>query len=217
MAPETEPATVDRGRFITLEGGEGAGKSTQVTRLAAALRAAGRDVVETREPGGCPGAEQIRELLIHGAPGRWDPVTETLLHFAARRQHWREVIEPALVEGRWVISDRFADSTLAYQSYGQGVAPDDVARLYEITIGARQPDLTLILDLPVATGLARAKARGGGARYETMDADFHHRLRNGFLAIAEADPARCLVIDADREIDAVAEAVLAGVHARLGR
>lgn len=206
-----------RGRFITFEGGEGAGKSTQVERLAAALREAGHDVLETREPGGCPGAEQIRDLLIHGAPGRWDAMTETLLHFAARRQHWCEVIRPALEAGRWVISDRFADSTLAYQSYGQGIDPGDVAQLYTITVGARNPDLTVILDLPVEAGLARAAARGdGGARYETMEPDFHHRLRKGFLAIAEAEPQRCLVIDADRDIETVAQAVLTAVRQRLG-
>ncbi len=206
-----------RGRFITFEGGEGAGKSTQVERLAAALRAGGREVLETREPGGCPGAEQIRDLLIHGAPGRWDPVTETLLHFAARRQHWSDVIKPALDQGRWVVSDRFADSTLAYQSHGQGVDPDIVARLYEITVGTAKPDLTVILDLPVEAGLARAAARGdGGERYEAMGPDFHHRLRNGFLAIAEAEPARCIVIDADRDIAAVGQAVLTAARARLG-
>ena len=204
------------GRFITFEGGEGAGKSTQVERLAAALRAEGRDVLTTREPGGCPGAEQIRELLIHGAPGRWDALAETLLHFAARRQHWCEVIAPALGEGRWVVSDRFADSTLAYQSYGQGVDAGDVAQLYEIAVGARKPDLTIILDIPVETGLARAGARGGGARYEAMGPDFHHRLRNGFLAIAESEPARCQVIDADRDVEAVAGAVLTAVRSRLG-
>lgn len=205
-----------RARFITFEGGEGAGKSTQVARLADALRAEGREVLATREPGGCPGAEQIRELLVHGAPGRWDPVSETLLHFAARRQHWCDVIGPALDEGRWVISDRFADSTLAYQSYGQGVDPVSVAQLYEITIGSHKPDVTIILDLPVETGLARAGARGGGARYEAMGLDFHHRLRNGFLAIAEAEPSRCQVIDAEGDVESVAAAVLAATRARLG-
>jgi len=206
-----------RGRFITFEGGEGAGKSTQCGLLVAALESAGIAVLATREPGGCAGAEQIRELLIHGPAGRWDPITETLLHFAARREHWAKVIRPALDEGRWVVSDRFADSTLAYQSHGQGVDPDSVAALYALTVGAEKPDLTLLLDLPVEEGLARASRRGeGGRRYEAMDPSFHQRLRAGFLAIAEAEPERCRVIDATRAPAEVHRAVRDAVAARLG-
>ena len=204
------------GRFITFEGGEGAGKSTHVRLLAEALRAAGLGVVETREPGGSPGAEQIRELLIHGEVARWDAMTEALLHFAARRDHVTRVIQPALASGDWVLSDRFADSTMAYQGYGHGLAREAIEQLYELTVGALTPDLTVVLDLPVGEGLRRAKARSdGGTRYERMDQAFHERLRRGFLAIAERDPGRCLVIDAGQPIDAVHQAVKTAVGARL--
>ena len=204
------------GRFITFEGGEGAGKSTHVRLLADALRGAGLGVVETREPGGSPGAEQIRELLIHGEAARWDAMTEALLHFAARRDHVARVIRPALASGDWVLCDRFADSTMAYQGYGHGLAPEAIEQLYALTVGALAPDLTVILDLPVGEGLRRAETRkGGGTRYERMDRAFHERLRSGFLAIAERDPERCLVIDASLPIDAVHQAAKEAVNARL--
>ncbi len=204
------------GRFITFEGGEGAGKSTHVRLLAEALRAAGLGVVETREPGGSPGAEQIRELLIHGEVARWDAMTEALLHFAARRDHVTRVIQPTLASGDWVLCDRFADSTMAYQGYGHGLGRAAIEQLYELTVGALTPDLTVVLDLPVGEGLRRAKARSdGGTRYERMDQAFHERLRRGFLAIAERDPGRCLVIDAGQPIDAVHQAVKTAVGARL--
>lgn len=205
------------GRFITFEGGEGAGKSTQLSLLAEALRGLVLDPLETREPGGSPGAEEIRELLIHGAPGRWDPVSETLLHFAARREHWQRVIAPALDAGRWVLCDRFADSTLAYQGHGQGVPAESVAALYALTVGARQPDLTLVLDLPVDLGLARTRDRdNGGQRYEAMDREFHERLRAGFLAIARAEPKRCVVIDARDAVETVHRRVLDALEACFG-
>lgn len=204
------------GKFITLEGGEGSGKSTQVKALAAALRDSGREVVETREPGGSPGAEAIRELLIHGESDRWDAVSETLLHFAARRDHLRRVIWPALNEGSWVISDRFADSTLAYQGYGLQLGADFVRRIYDLTVGDFRPDLTFILDLPVQEGLARAAARrGGGERYEGMGIAFHERLRAGFLEIAKAEPERCLVVDAASPAEAVTERLRAALTERL--
>jgi dTMP kinase len=148
-----------RGYFITLEGGEGAGKSTQARRLAAALAAAGVPVLRTREPGGAPGAERIRDLLL--SPGSWDSLTEAMLHFAARREHVVRSIRPMLEAGAWVICDRFADSTLAYQGAGQGLAYETWARLCDLTLEGLQPDLTLILDLPVEAGLARA---AGGVR-----------------------------------------------------
>lgn len=204
------------GRFITFEGGEGAGKSTQVARLAEALRAAGKPVIETREPGGSPGAEEIRELLVHGAVGRWDPMTEALLHFAARHDHVQRVIRPALEAGDWVVCDRFADSTLAYQGYGHGLGRAPIEQLYALAVGDLAPDLTLILDLPVEVGLDRAGGRRGGAtRYERMDRAFHERLRRGFLEIAARAPERCVVVDATPGLEEVHAAVLDAVRARL--
>ncbi len=211
--------TTGRGRFITLEGGEGAGKSTQLRLLADALARAGIDVVATREPGGSPGAEQIRALLVNGAVARWDPTTELLLHFAARRDHLVKTIWPALAAGRWVISDRFADSTRAYQGHGHGIESAMIERLYADTVGEFAPDLTLVLDLPVEAGLRRAAARppgGGEDRYEQMELAFHRRLRDGFLAIARAAPERCLVIDGDRGVSAVQASIRAAVADRLG-
>jgi len=204
------------GRFITFEGGEGAGKTTHVRLLADALRAAGLDVVETREPGGTPGAEQIRELLIHGEVGRWDAMSEALLHFAARRDHVRRVIQPALTAGKWVLSDRFADSTMAYQGYGHGLGREVIEQLYALTVGDLRPDLTVILDLPVEEGLRRTATRqDGGTRYERMDRAFHERLRAGFLAIAREDPERCLVVDGRLPVEAVHEAIRVAVGDRL--
>ena len=197
-----------RGRFITFEGGEGAGKSTQVALLAAALRKAGREVLETREPGGSDGAEQIRELLVTGAPERWDAMTEALLHFAARREHLVRTVLPAMESGRWVVSDRFADSTMAYQGYGHRLGTGPIEMLYDLVVGEFRPDLTLILDLPVEQGLERAgQRREGGDRYERMDGGFHERLREGFLEIARGDPSRCAVIDARGPVDQVHGAV----------
>ena len=203
--------------LITLEGGEGAGKSTQAGRLAAALSATGLAVVTTREPGGAPGAEEIRVLLVDGDSGRWDPLSEALLHFAARREHLRQTILPALERGSWVISDRFADSTMAYQGSGLRLDRKIIEFLYDCVAGDLQPDLTIILDLPVEEGLARASARaGGGMRYEGMGLDFHRRLREGFLDIARREPARCAVVDAARNVDQVGEDILAAVRERLG-
>ncbi len=204
------------GRLITLEGGEGAGKSTQLKRLAASLAERGITVVSTREPGGAPGSELIRRLLVEGDPDRWDAETEALLHYAARREHLRSTIRPALVRGDWVISDRFADSTMAYQGYGHGLGRDWVARLHATALGDFRPDLTLILDLPVADGLHRAGHRSGDeTRYERMDGGFHDRMRQGFLAIAEAEPERCVLIDASGTEDVVAAAILDAVVNRL--
>ena len=206
-----------RGRFITLEGGEGAGKSTHARWLASALRASGLEVVETREPGGSAGAEEIRELLVHGAVGRWDAVSEALLHFAARRDHVVRLIRPALERGAWVVSDRFADSTMAYQGYGHGLGRAAIEALSRLSLGELRPDLTLILDLPVADGLRRAAARRDGAtRYENMDLSFHERLRQGFLDIARREPGRCALVDATADIGCVQEALKAAVAERLG-
>lgn len=204
-------------RFITLEGGEGAGKSTQARRLAAALRATGVDLVETREPGGSPGAEEIRRLLTTGEPARWSPMAETLLHFAARSDHIRRTIRPALNAGRWVLCDRFADSTMAYQGYGHGIDRDFIARLAGAVLGDLRPDLTLVFDLPVEQGLARAAARAGHEdRYEKMDRKFHEALRRGFLDIAAKDPQRCVVIDASGDEATIWQRVNATVRDRFG-
>jgi len=207
---------VARGRFITLEGGEGAGKSTQLGRLGERLRSLGLEVVATREPGGSPGAEAIRELVLNGAADRWSPVTETLLMYAARRDHIERVIEPALARGAWVVCDRFADSTRAYQGAGGGGDPTLIAALEAQVVGPSRPDLTLVFDIPPETGLARAQVRGGEMRFESKGLAFHQRLRDGFLAIVGAEPERCMLIDATGSIEAVAAHVWAAVQARLG-
>jgi dTMP kinase len=200
-------------KFVTFEGGEGGGKSTQLRILGEALRAVGETVVTTREPGGAPGAEEIRHLLVEGEPGRWPAEAEALLHFAARAEHLAKVIRPALEAGQWVLSDRFADSTLAYQGYGQGLDLVWLKQLRARVVGATEPGLTLILDLPVETGLGRAAAQ---QRYERMGRAFHEKLQAGFLAIAKAAPERCRVIDATRSIDAVAADVRAALVKRFG-
>jgi dTMP kinase len=207
---------VARGQFITLEGGEGAGKSVQRDRLVQALRAAGLETVATREPGGSPSAEAVRELLLaHGTD--WQPLSEALLHAAARSQHLAETVRPALEAGRWVVSDRFSDSTRAYQGWGHGVALQTLDQLEAMVVADTRPDLTIMLDLAPEVGLARAEGRGQGAdRYEAMDQAFHQRLRAGYRAIAAAAPERCVLIDASGSEDAVAAEIRSAVHARLG-
>ncbi|HXP32108.1 MAG TPA: dTMP kinase [Stellaceae bacterium] len=205
------------GRFITFEGGEGVGKSTQVRLLAEALRRAGIAVLTTREPGGSTGAEEIRQLLLTGAAERWDAESEALLMIAARRSHLVATILPALAEGRTVLCDRFADSTEAYQGWGRGLPRDRLQELHRFIAGDFAPDLTLILDLPVETGLARAARRPGAEkRFERLDAAFHQRVRQGFLDIARREPKRCVVIDAGGTIAATQSAVAAAVAERLG-
>lgn len=192
-----------RGRFITLEGGEGAGKSTQARLLAERLRDAGHEVVLTREPGGAPGAEIIRGLLLSGEVA-WSLPAETLLHFAARAEHVEQTIRPALARGAWVVCDRFYDSTMVYQGYGQGgdrAAIATLARLLGIV-----PDLTLVLDVPVAVSVERMRARGLAAdRYEKLGEGFFARVRQGFLDVAAAEPGRCVVIDGGADAEAVAQ------------
>ena len=202
-----------RGKFITIEGGEGVGKSTQVRRLVETLRLRGLEVIETHEPGGTSAAEAIRDLLL-GADGLdWEPSTEALLHFAARREHLSKTIEPALEHGNWVVSDRFADSTMAYQGYGLGLSREFIDALYKLSIGTFKPDTTIILDLPVEEGIARVRSRGRQLdRYETMDLEFHQRLHQGFLKIAEQDPDRCVVVDASVAIDVIAAEIFETVE-----
>jgi len=202
------------GRFITLEGGEGAGKSTQARHLAAHLAQRGLPVLLTREPGGAPGAEAMRRLLLGGAG--LDPVAEALLVFAARRDHLVSTIRPALAAGMWVICDRFADSTRAYQGYGQGVPAAAIEALAGIALEGQGPALTLVLDLPVEIGMARAQRRGVAAdRYERLDAAFHQRIRDGFRAIAAAEPGRCAMVDATPGVEDVAARIAALVDRRL--
>jgi dTMP kinase len=204
------------GRFITLEGGEGAGKSTLTHALAAAITAAGKRVVVTREPGGTTGADEIRKLIVTGAADRWSALTETLLFMAARRDHIERVIRPALARGDWVLCDRYVDSTRAYQAAAGGVAAETVEALAGI-IEAPTPDLTLVLDLDPATGVARAGGRSvGEPRFEALAADFHKRVRGAFREIAAREPERCLVLDASAPAPAVLAAARAAVAQRLG-
>lgn len=206
-----------RGRFITLEGGEGAGKSTQIALLKECLEASGLSVLVTREPGGSKGGEDIRNLLVNGDTNRWEPLTEALLNYAARHEHLQKVILPALAKGTWVLCDRFADSTMAYQGYGHGMNREVIRRLHRLVVDDVAPDLTLIFDMPVEVGLERASSRGEGEdRYERMGVEFHERLRQGFLEIERKDPARCKLIDARGDIGAVAMAVTSEVSERFG-
>lgn len=215
-------ASPDRGLFITFEGGEGAGKSTQIRILATALEKAGQTVCLTREPGGSAGAEQIRDLLVTGDPQRWDAMTELLLLYAARRDHVRRLIEPALEKGMWVLCDRFADSTMAYQGYGHGLDRGKIADLHRIVLGELSPDLTIILDLDPKTGLARTRVtdeahrRGAEDRFERIEIAFHQRLRDGFRDIAAAEPKRVALVDADADADRVSETISRLVRDRLG-
>lgn len=195
-------------QFITLEGGEGTGKSTQAKRLAAKLGERGISTVVTREPGGSPGAEQIRDLFVHGEPGRWSALTETLLVFAARVDHVEKTIRPALTSGKWVICDRFTDSTYAYQGAARGTDREIIRRVQSAAIGDFKPALTLVLDLPVAVGLERAKGRPGSEnRFEKFDTEFHEKLRQAFIDIARRNGDRCVLLDAAGSEDDVAELI----------
>jgi dTMP kinase len=195
--------TPRRGRFITFEGGEGVGKSTQSNYLLELLKQDFEiDAILTREPGGSDGADQIRQLLVTGAEDRWDPLSETLLLFAARRDHVNRTIVPALKAGIWVISDRFYDSTLAYQGYGHGIDLEFLKNLNEHVSGKLEPDLTFILDAPSDMGIIRALDRGGTEdRYERFIGDFHDRAKKGFEKIAASHPRRCHLIDATKPMD----------------
>ncbi|MFG1462845.1 dTMP kinase [Xanthobacter sp. DSM 24535] len=210
--------TAARGRFITLEGGEGTGKSTQARLLAAALEKRGIAVRITREPGGSPLAEQVREVLLSGAAQPLGPQGEAALFAAARADHVRGVIQPALDAGTWVICDRFTDSTRVYQGAVGKADPRLLRALDRVSVGTTVPDLTLVLDVPPQIGLARAAARGKGAaadRFEREGADYHAAVRDAFLALARAEPERCVIIDAQGDVERVAALVLDAVSARL--
>lgn len=204
------------GRFITFEGGEGAGKSTQLALLARRLREDGREVVLTREPGGTPGAEAIRGLIVDGPPERWRPLSELFLFMAARDDHLHRAVLPAVESGAWVLCDRFVDSSRVYQGHAGGLGVDLVDRLHAPLLEGRWPDLTVLLDLPVETGFARCAARGMLARFEAKGRDYHERVREGFLRLAAREPDRFVVIDAAPPAEVVAQAVYAAVIARLG-
>lgn len=205
-----------RGVFLTFEGIDGSGKSTQARRLADSLRRAGHDVVPTREPGGSPGAEAIRRLLVEGDPDRWSPETEILLFTAARRDHLERTIQPALSRGAIVISDRFADSTRVYQGATRGDLRALVDDLHSRMI-VQEPDLTFVIDSDPATALARGLARKSGEdRFEDMGHAFQTRVREGFAALARRFPTRCRLIDGDRDADVIAAEVLALAQRLLG-
>ena len=213
MATEDAPGT--RGLFVSFEGIDGSGKSTQGRLLADALTALGREVVLTREPGGSPGAEEIRRLLLTGEPARWSPMTELLLFTASRRDHLERTVLPALARGAVVVSDRFADSTRVYQGLGREDLRAVVDRIHALAIG-REPDLTVVIDMDPAQALARGLARRSGEdRFEEMGLAFQVAARAGFLALARDWPGRIRVVDGDRPPEAIAADVLALVRARL--
>lgn len=200
--------SIKPGTFITFEGGEGAGKTTQIRHLADKLCDVGYDVVTTREPGGVPEAEKIRDLLVQKDGGDWDPLSECMLFFTARRMHIETLIKPALKEGKVVISDRFTDSTIAYQGYGHGFDLALINETRRLAIGDFKPDITFLLDLPVEEGLARSKARleevqSGEDKFENLKLEFHQRLRDGFLSLAESEPERFSIIDATKDIETI--------------
>lgn len=215
------------GKFITFEGGEGSGKSTQLGLLWEAFNAAHIPCLKTREPGGSPGAEQIRKLLVSGDVNAWDPMAETLLFYAARLDHVNTMIRPALAQGKTVICDRFSDSTMVYQGVGKNVSENSIQQMHKLSLGDFMPDLTLILDIDPALGLERAMKRVGDdvsaealakteTRFESMDIAFHEKVRAGFLAIAKKESKRCAVVDASQDPASVHKAIIALVNARLG-
>ncbi len=210
-----------RGRLITLEGGEGAGKSTQARLLAEHLTSSGLEVVVTREPGGSELAEKIRDLILDPATPAHSQLAEALLFSAARADHLDALIRPALDRGRWVICDRFSDSTRVYQGAVGGLAGEVVSQLDALVVGPTQPDLTIVIDIDPVVGLARVTNRRAGAepadRYEARTTDYHQRLRDGFLTIARAEPLRCIVVDGFQSVDDLARDIRGHVDARLRR
>jgi dTMP kinase len=204
-----------RALFITFEGGEGTGKSTQTALLAERLRQLGNRVVETREPGGSQDADAIRQLLVSGETGRWSVTAEILLNYAARESHLRQTIIPGMKNGAIVICDRFADSTRAYQGHAGKGDNELIEQLDRKIVGEAQPDLTLVFDLDPRIGLERASLRGGDDRFERKGLEFHNRLRGGYLAVAAEFPDRCSIIDASGSIDQIAASVWQAVAPHL--
>lgn len=204
-------------RFITFEGGEGSGKSTQLELLCKAFEAKKLPYLKTREPGGSDGAERIRSLLVTGEADAWQPEAETLLFYAARLDHVNRKIKPALAEGKTVLCDRFADSTLVYQGEGKGLPEAYIRMLHAQTLGNFAPDLTFILDIDPAIGLQRAHARHGNeTRFEGLGVDFHHRIHAGFLALAKREPNRCVVVDVSGKPDEIHRTIVQTLNKRLG-
>lgn len=205
------------GRFITLEGGEGAGKSTQIALLQRAFEAASIPVLRTREPGGSKGAEAIRKLVVEGDADAWDPVTESLLFMTARYHHLETLIKPTLAQGTTVLCDRFFDSTYVYQGISKGVGTAWLKQLYTLLYGTIAPDVTLLLDVPETVGLGRARARSGNeTRFENMGTSFHTQVRQGFLALAAAEPERIVVVDASGDVASIHHAIITALNTQLG-
>ncbi len=191
-------------KFITFEGGEGSGKTTQIKLLAKWLENNDIDVIVTREPGGSKSAEELRDILLTGDVDKWDGISELLLLYAGRHDHVERLIKPALANGTWVLCDRFSDSTMAYQGYGHQLGSEIINAVDKIALGDFIPDLSLFLDIPVEIGIKRAiDRRGNEIRYETMDIEFHNKLREGYMQIAKDDQYRCVVIDANRRIEEI--------------
>ena len=209
------PSVKNPGRFITLEGGEGAGKSTQIQVVKDYLLTRGNDVVVTREPGGTSEGQEIRNLLVSGDKDKWSPLSETLLILADRAAHLERVIRPALAEGKYVVCDRFFDSTKAYQGVAGGLGLDVIHNLQQPVLGTTLPDVTLLLDIDPEKGLRRAQERGGELRFESKTLAYHRTLRNAFLDFAAQEPDRIFVIDADRDVEAVSDDILAVLDERL--
>lgn len=211
------------GRFITFEGGEGCGKSTQLRLLQEYLKTRGIDVVSTKEPGGTDVGLELRHILVTGDKDKMDAIAEALLYYADRRIHMTKKVWPALARGQWVLSDRFADSTMAYQYYGYNkkVEKDVLDNLYQLAVGNFQPDLTVIFDIDVEIGLARSYAKASGMsekelRHESRGTAFHNNLRQGFLEIAHQNPQRCVVLDANKSIESLHQDVVALINERFG-
>ena len=203
------------GRFITLEGGEGAGKSTQIKVVKDYLVSRGIDVVVTREPGGIAEGQEIRNLLVSGDKDKWSPLSETLLILADRAAHLERVIRPALAEGKYVVCDRFFDSTRAYQGIAGGLGLEIIHNLQQPVLGTTLPDVTLLLDIDPEKGLSRAQERGGDLRFESKTLAYHQTLRQAFLDFAKQEPERMVVIDADRDIEAVSTDIITVLGERL--
>ncbi|MEZ5691228.1 MAG: dTMP kinase [Rickettsiales bacterium] len=205
------------GKFISFEGGEGSGKSTQLGLLAGKLNKTKLPFIMTREPGGSKGAEEIRSLLVSGDDRNWEPLAETLLFQAARCDHIDKVIKPNLLEGKTVICDRFVDSTLVYQGIGKSLGKNYIKSLHNMLFGNFMPDLTIILDINPKEGLRRAKGRGDGEdRFERLAIEFHNKIRDGFLEIAVREPQRCVVLDATKKIDELHNIVISIIKERCG-